>query len=96
MRKQEKYVGWRWVFFGTQEKVIGEKKEKKIVNLINANSIPIRRHLKIKMKARLYDPKYVRYFEKRKQSKKDDGNNSKLYHYHFISKLKLFDEKHWQ
>ena len=79
-----------WVFFGTQTKENGVKK---VIDLVNTISIPIRRHLKIKMKARLYDPKYVKYFVKRKQSRDD---NAKLYHYHFISKLKLFDEKHWQ
>lgn len=77
-----------WVFFGTQVNSDGAKKE---LYLANASSIRIGRHTKIKQKARMYDPKYFKYFAKRQQNSKD-----RLYHYHFVSKVGLFDEKHWR
>lgn len=77
-----------WVFFGTHIKSDGTKKE---VYLENASSVPIGRHTKIKQKARMYDPEYFNYFVQRKQNRKD-----KLYHYHQVSKIGLFDEKHWR
>ena len=46
---------------------------------------PIRRHVKIKKKARLYDPQFSEYFANRKQ-KRDE----KLYHSYQTSALKLF------
>lgn len=77
-----------WVFFGTYIKSDGTKKE---VYLENASSVRIGRHLKIRQRARLYDPKYSTYFAKRKQNSKD-----RLYHYHQVSRSGLFDEKHWK
>jgi len=77
-----------WVFFGTQKREDGVKG---IVNLANASFTPIKRHIKVKMKARLYDPKYTNYFVNRKR-----GGEAKLYHYHVVSQLNLFDERNWQ
>lgn len=76
-----------WIFFGTQINKDGSKKE---VYLENARSLRIGRHTKIKREARMYDPKYSTYFAKRQQNGKD-----RLYHYHQVSKVGLFDEKHW-
>jgi RNA-directed DNA polymerase len=76
-----------WVFFGTQINRDGSKKK---VYLENTSSIRIGRHTKIKQEARMYDPKYFKYFAKRKQNSKD-----RLYRYHLVSKVGLFDERHW-
>lgn len=78
---------FNWIFFGTNIKANGEKDEN---NLVKASTILTIRHPKIKQKARLYDPKYTKYFAKRKQNKKD-----KLHHYYQVSKLGLFDETNW-
>ena len=45
----------------------------------------------IKSEARLYDPKYTKYFAERKQNRQN-----KLHHYHQVSKLGLFDEINWR
>jgi RNA-directed DNA polymerase len=79
-----------WVFFGTEK---GENDETKYVDLVNAISRETKLHVKVKMKARAYDPKYEKYFRERKQTRHVRDN--KPYHYHVLSKLNLFDEKHW-
>lgn len=76
-----------WVFFGTKTYKDGRTE---VIVLCRANSIPIRRHTKIRKEATPYDPAYTEYFAKRKQSKK-----FKLYHYWHVSKLGLLSEKHW-
>jgi RNA-directed DNA polymerase len=76
-----------WVFYGTQISKDGKKQE---VHLVNASTIPVGRHIKVKQEARLYDPNYTRYFAERKQSSRD-----RLHHYNVISKLGFFTEKNW-
>jgi RNA-directed DNA polymerase len=76
-----------WVFFGTQEKANGDRIE---IDLANASSITIGRYVKVKQDARVYDPKYIKYFANRKQN-----NRVRLYHYPVVSQLKLFDERNW-
>lgn len=76
-----------WVFFGTQERKNGDKKE---VELVKASAIAIKRHVKIKKEARKYDPKYAKYFAKRKQS-----NKRKLRQYHTASEVSLLRERNW-
>lgn len=78
---------YNWTFYGTQREENGEKK---VIDLVKASSVPIGRYIKVKQKAGLYDPKYTRYFANRKQSRAN-----KLYHYHVISGLDLFEKKHW-
>lgn len=65
---KEKYFrkkGFRsWVF---STKVRDAKGKQIDVDLVIANVIPIRRHVKVKAKANPYDPKYIEYFAKREQ-----------------------------
>lgn len=71
-----------WVFFGAHTNSKGQKIENTLKKM---RFTPIRRHVKIKKKARLYDPQFSEYFANRKQ-KRDE----KLYHSYQTSALKLF------
>lgn len=51
-----------WIFSGELKKKDGTKKN---VDLLRADSTPIRRHVKIKGEANPYDPEWETYFEKR-------------------------------
>jgi len=53
-----------WVFNAGK---INHKGTIKVLRLLNANDIPIKRHIKIRAEATPYDPKYKEYFEKRKK-----------------------------
>ena len=56
--------GDHWIFFGTKDEK--DKSGNKIfVDLINASSYKITRHIKIRSDARLYDPAYSAYFAHR-------------------------------
>ena len=77
-----------WIFFGTQVNKDGNKRK---LYLVNAGAVSIRRHIKIKQRARRYDPSYIQYFAERKQK-----DRNRLKSYHQVSKVGLFDEKHWR
>ncbi len=79
-RHTRKSVKWRkkryfrssglknWVFFA---KTVNTKTEKaEYVDMINLSKIPIRRHIKIKGEANLYDDQYKEYFKLRKENPK--------------------------
>ena len=78
---------FNWIFFGVQEKKDGTKE---IIDLVKASHVSIKRHLKIRAEATLYDPAYINYFVNRKQNRHD-----KLYHYRQVSALNLFGDKQW-
>lgn len=73
-----------WVFFGTFINKEGLKVEH---NLVKASNIVIKRHVKIRKEARLYDPNFFDYFSRREKKKR---GKEKLYHYCHISDLNLF------
>ena len=54
---------------------------------MKASSIAIKRHVKIRKEARLYDPNFFDYFSRREKKKR---GKEKLYHYCHISDLNLF------
>ena len=57
----------QWVFFTRIYKKKSGKIE--IFDLFNANSVPIKRHIKIKADANPFDPSFKEYFEKRKRKR---------------------------
>jgi len=73
-RHQEKPARWRkqkyfaqhggqdWSFFGEESDDDGQPSK---IWLLRANSIPIKRHIKLKCDANPYDPAYETYFEER-------------------------------
>jgi RNA-directed DNA polymerase len=56
------YGGQNWVFSG---EILGREGALQSVRLLKANSIPIKRHIKIRSEANPYDPEWEMYFEKR-------------------------------
>ncbi len=56
-----------WVFAATYK---NSNEERKILSLIKAVHVPIRRHIKIQAKATPYDNEFKDYFEKRSQYRK--------------------------
>jgi len=60
--------GDRWVFYGAIEKKDGSTR---IVHLLKAASVPIKRHIKVKGEANPYDPCWEEYFERRIDVKMD-------------------------
>ncbi|MEM6321548.1 MAG: group II intron reverse transcriptase/maturase [Bacteroidota bacterium] len=52
------HKGFKWAFFAKDE-------DKQIVTLFRANTVRIKRHVKIRVKANPYDPKDELYFEQR-------------------------------
>ena len=54
--------GQNWVFSG---EILGREGTVQSIRLIKANSIPIKRHIKIRSEANPYDPEWEVYFEKR-------------------------------
>lgn len=57
----------RWIF---SSMIINKKGEKKIFDLFRASQLPIRRHVKVRCEANIYDPEYAEYFFKRENMKK--------------------------
>jgi RNA-directed DNA polymerase len=58
----QSYGGQNWVFTG---EILGREGTVQTIRLIKANSIPIKRHIKIRREANPYDPEWEVYFEKR-------------------------------
>jgi len=54
--------GQNWVFSG---EILGREGAFQSIRLLKANSIPIKRHIKIRSEANPYDPEWEMYFEKR-------------------------------
>lgn len=76
-----------WVFFGTK---IEEDGQKKRVDLFRASSIKIKRHVKVRQAARIYDPRYTKYFAQRKRKNRYRGK------YYLLTNHNLFDRRNWQ
>ena len=74
-----------WVFFGQKRNEDGGID---IANLANANSVRIKRHIKIKSEARKYDAKYLEYFKIRNKFKQN-----RSYTYKQLREIYLFAEK---
>ena len=78
-RHPEKQVPWvydryyrsrvsrKWIF-STQAR--DSKGQAKTLDLVNASSVPIRRHVKIRAKATIFDPEYEEYFRLRRLRRK--------------------------
>ena len=71
-----------WVFFGVHTNKKGCKVEKYLKKM---GSISIKRYIKIKKEARLYDPEFSDYFVNRRQRRYE-----KLHHSYQTSNLNLF------
>ncbi len=78
----------RWIFFAPT--TIGG--EKKTLELVKAQHISIKRHVKIQAKANPYDPAYREYFAKRKKLKLRTGE---LYRYWHVNKTGLGNKWLW-
>jgi RNA-directed DNA polymerase len=78
MRKYFRQIGFRnWIFSAIPAK--GTTQSEKL-DLILANRVPIKRHIKIRAEANPYDPKYDKYFEERKYYRWRSGMRSKKPH----------------
>jgi len=58
--------GDNWVF---NSGTVSHQGQTKVLRLLNANDVPIRRHIKIRAEATIFDPKYKDYFARREMFK---------------------------
>lgn len=63
-----------WIF---SAKIITGNGTKSYVDLFEASTVPVKRHIKIKAEATPYDPCFIEYFEKRKRYLKATRTGSK-------------------
>ena len=74
-----------WVFFA--KTVIPKTGENGYIDLIRLSKIPIKRHIKVRAKAKLYDNQFEEYFKLRKENSK----RGKAYVFN-IPPFRQFDE----